>query len=80
MLANPVTKDKIIPEFNAMFSQASTTWNPHIRLEFTKVCIPTVTERVQAERKKSEQTEEELLNYEFQKAIGALEKGEGGNG
>ena len=48
-------------------------------LEFAKVCIRTVTEKVQAEIKKQEKGEEELLNRELEIAIASLEKSEGTN-
>ena len=62
-----------------MFSQASPLWNPHVKLEFAKVCIRTVAERVQAERKRKELSEEDMVNTELQIAINVLERGEGNN-
>ena len=48
-------------------------------LEFAKVCIRTVTEKVKAEIQKQEKGEEELLNRELEIAIASLEKSDGTN-
>ena len=58
-----------------MMSGAPDSWDPHMRLEFLKVCIRTVVERVQAERKRKEKSEEEMLNEELTVALDELEKG-----
>ena len=50
-------------------------WNPHLRLEFLKVCIRTVVEKIQAERKSYELAEEASLNEELDTAIEKLSRG-----
>ena len=71
---DPVTAHSIIEEFRRMMSDMPSTWDSFKKLEFAKVCIRTVVERVQAERKKLEQSEEELLNEELECAIEQLSK------
>ena len=51
-------------------------WNPHLKLEFAKVCIRSIVEKVQAERKTSEKTEEDMVNEELEEAIEKLTTGE----
>ena len=46
-----------------------------MRLEFTKVCIRSILERLQAERKRKEKTEEEGISEELEVAIDALANG-----
>ena len=58
-----------------MMQEVPDSWNPHNKLEFLKVCIRTVVEKVQAERKKVELTEEEMLNEELDVAIKELAGG-----
>ena len=47
-------------------------WDPHMKLEFLKVSIRTVCERLQAERKRREIQEEDILNDELNEAISIL--------
>ena len=47
-------------------------WDPHMKLEFLKVSIRTVCERLQAERKRREIQEEDILNEELNEAISIL--------
>ena len=61
--------------FEDMFRTALEHWDPHKKLEFAKVCIRTVVEKVQAERKKKDKNEEDCLNEELNSAIDALAKG-----
>ena len=49
-------------------------WNPHLKLEYLKMCIRTIVEKIQAERKSNERNEEELLNAELDLAIKALSR------
>ena len=44
-----------------------------MKLEFAKVCIRTVAEKLQAVRKRREKLEEELLNDDLNEAINILE-------
>ena len=66
---------EIVSSFDTMFSTMPQDWNPHLKLEFAKVCIRTVVERVQAERKVCEKGEEDLLNEELDIAIATLSEG-----
>ena len=75
LVKDPVASEAITKEFNEMFREALETWDPHMRLEYAKVCIRTVCERVQAERKRKDKSEEESLNEELNSAIEALAEG-----
>jgi len=57
-----------------MLNQIPGDWNAHERLEFAKMCIRTISERVQAELKIRDKTVEEELNDELNDAINVLEK------
>ena len=57
-----------------MYKDAGEEWNPHLKLEFAKMCIRTVAEKAQSDRKKKEATEEEGVNEELNLAISALEE------
>ena len=57
-----------------MMAGAPGNWDPHTKLEFLKVCIRTVAERVQAERNRRERTEEQEINEELNSAIEVLSK------
>ena len=52
LMKDEVTKNRIVEGVNEMFQGRLDSWNPHVKLEFAKVCIRTVTEKVQADRKK----------------------------
>ena len=56
-----------------MFRSHSAAWNPHLKLEFAKVCIRTVTEKLQADRKVRERSEEEFVDREIEIAMAALQ-------
>ena len=60
-------------EISAMINQASHSWDPHMKLEYSKMCIRTVMEKAQADRKTREANEEELLNTELDLAVKTLE-------
>ena len=65
--------------FNSLMDTVPPDWNPHLRLEFAKMSIRTVVEKIQAERKQAEISEEENLNEELDTAIEQLSKGHLGN-
>ena len=65
-------KERIKQELRTMLITAPNNWNPHLKLEYLKMCVRTVTERIQAERKSNEKNEEELLDFELDIAIKAL--------
>ena len=79
LMKEPGCKQRIIDEVNEMYGRHMPTWNPHLKLEYAKVCIRTVSEKVQADRKKQEKSEEDLLNYEMEIAMMALERGTAGS-
>ena len=56
-----------------MLSSAGEGWSPHLKLEFAKMCIRTVMEKEQADRKKKEKTEEDLVNAELDLALLSLQ-------
>ena len=72
ILKNVEGKAKFITEFETMYSCIGEGWNAHLRLEYAKMCIRTIAERIQAERKKQEKVEEEELSEELNLAIDAL--------
>ena len=63
------TRSQIELDFVEMLNQGSASWDPHMKLEYAKMCLRTVAEKVQAERKRREKSEEELLNEELNLAI-----------
>ena len=62
----------IVDEVNRLLIMAQPDWNPHLKLDYAKMCIRTVVEKVQAERKVREKTEEDYLNVELDIAIKSL--------
>ena len=70
------SRNKIEKDFNEMFATAPGHWDPHSRLEFAKVCIRTVVEQTQAERKRKEASEEDSINEELELAISKLSSGD----
>ena len=73
LMKDTMLKNKIIEGVEEMYKNHLPTWSPHLKLEFAKVCIRTVTEKVQADRKKLEKTEEDFVNYEIEISIAALQ-------
>ena len=72
LLKHPPTKEKILSEIQSLLGDAPTHWDPHMRLEYLKMCIRTVMERAQADRKKKERTEEEDINNEIEVCVKSL--------
>ena len=66
------TRALIVDEVNRLLIMAQPDWNPHLKLDYAKMCIRTVVEKVQAERKVREKTEEDYLNVELDIAIKSL--------
>ena len=66
---------KIETEYNEMMAVMPETWDAHQKLEYAKMCIRTVAEQVQAERKRKEANEEDAVNEELEIAIEALARG-----
>ena len=69
---DPIIKEKLIAEISEMYRMASQQWDPHLKLEYLKMCIRKISEKYQAERKLREKSEEELLNTELDLAVSAL--------
>ena len=67
-------KTKITERFDEMLSMTLDTWDPHQKLEYAKVCVRTVCENIQAERKVKEKGEEETLNQELDLALNSLSR------
>ena len=66
-------------EYGKMMAEMPEHWNPHQKLEFAKVCIRTVSEKIQSDRKKKEAVEEELLNNELDISVKKLATGSARN-
>ena len=66
---------KIEKDFMEMYATAPRDWDPHLKLDYAKMCIRTVVEQVQAERKRTEKSEEETINEELDIAISRLGEG-----
>ena len=59
--------------FAEMFRHLDPNWNPHLKLEYAKMCIRTVAEQAQAERKKKELSKEEAVSKELNLAIASIQ-------
>jgi exonuclease III len=65
ILKNPTIAKQVEDEVTAMMEQADATWNPHLKLEFLKVCIRTVFANKVNEQRKFKRTEIEELEEEL---------------
>ena len=72
LVQDPELKAKIDEGVSQMFGEVPREWDPHMKLEFLKVCIRSVVEKVQADRKRIEKSKEELLNEELDTAVTKL--------
>ena len=63
------SKLEIERKFNEMFATVDVDWDPHMKLEFAKVCIRSVVEQTQAERKRNEKSEEDEMCHVFYSRI-----------
>ena len=75
LIKTPENKADYENRFNEIWRHVCGTWDPHSKLEYAKMCIRTVGEQMQAERKRRELSEEEELNDELNMAINSLERG-----
>ena len=75
LFKDEIIKSKITAEIEAMVNTSGSDWNPHLKLEFAKMCIRTVMEKAQADRKVKEKTEEDYLNIELDIAVRTLQNG-----
>ena len=69
---NPETRTQLYNEVDEMMKGLPQGWDPHMKLEFLKVCTRTVAEKIQAERKRKDKLEEETLDEELNEAITIL--------
>ena len=69
------TKARIEQEYQNMIATMPNNWDPHRKLEFAKVCIRSVVEQVQAERKRKETSEEESINEELDLSVKKISSG-----
>ena len=74
LVKNPEIGLKLKEGVEDMLRDIPDNWDPHMKLEFLKVSIRTVAERLQAERNRNERTAEEDINEELNAAINALSK------
>ena len=72
VIKNPDAKITFERELAERVSEIPQNWDPHAKLEFTKVCIRTILERLQAERKRTEKSEEDAINEELEIALEKL--------
>jgi len=72
LLREPNVKDSIRQELDSLITEMPIEWNPHTKLEYAKMCLRTVTEKVQAEVRKKEKSEEDYVNEELNLAINSL--------
>ena len=72
LLLNQVYAEKIRADFDEMFGTCCEGWDPHTKLEFAKVCLRTVVERLQADRNKKEKTDEEGVSESLNRLIERL--------
>ena len=72
LVKDPLTRTKVEDGLKEMIALIPNDWDPHMVLEFAKMSIRTVCEKVQADRKSREKSEEENLNEELDYAIKSL--------
>ena len=72
LLKNSDAHSAINNAFREMLSDLDPTWNPHLKLEFAKMCLRTVVEKVQADIKRKDKSEEDYLNEELNLAVNSL--------
>ena len=72
LLTSRLHSEEIRTSFLEMFATSCDSWNPHTKLEFAKVCLRSVVERVQANRNKTERSEEEGVDESLNKLIDRL--------
>ena len=71
---SPSHSAQFVNNFNEMLATMPAYWDPHKKLEFAKVCIRSVAERIQAENKREFISEENAINEELNDTIDALSK------
>ena len=76
VVKNPEAKILFEQELSARMAEVPQHWTPHMKLEFAKVCIRTILERLQAERKRLEKSEEDEINESLEVALKKLAAGD----
>jgi len=77
---HPIYGPQIVRKVEVMMRGAPPDWDPCKTLEFLKVAIRSTVEKLQAERKSKEKTEEEMINEELDSALECLAKGNSRDG
>ena len=72
LLDDPSIKEQIEIELRTLMADVPDHWDPHLKLEFMKMCLRTVFEKAQSDRKKKEVSQEHFLNLELDLAIKSL--------
>ena len=75
LLKNSELSAKLKEGVEEMILDMPGNWDPHMKLEFLKVSIRTVAEKLQAERNRAENTAEEEIDEELNAAINVLGNG-----
>ena len=73
LLQNEETRKKFVMLLEEKQREILSHWDPHMKLDYIKMCIRTIAEQLQAERKKVEKSEEQMLNEELEISMRALE-------
>ena len=76
LFENAEIKTRVWNELTILLNSIPNDWNPHQVLEYTKMCVRTTIEKAQADRKKKEKGEEDMVNEELDTAINALANSE----
>lgn len=74
LLNTPEIRDKIRSEFNTLIDQTCGEWNPHLKLEYAKMALRSVVEKVQADVRKKDKSLEDEVNEELNLAMDKLAK------
>ena len=72
IVRSPELAQQLTEGVNEMMREVPVHWDPHKKLEFLKVSIRTVAERLQADRNRKERTEEQEINEELNLSINVL--------
>jgi len=74
LIKDPNHKLTIENKLDEMMALVDPNWDPHLKLEYAKMSIRTVTERLQADLKVKSKTEEDEINEELNSAINQIER------
>ena len=65
-------KKRVREEFVSLIEMMPANWDPHLKLEYTKMSLRSVVERIQAERNRKERTMEKEVDEAINRAIKEL--------